>query len=163
MSMAGEELEMGMETKASPELLPKFLFTALPDGGVAWSDSSGYAIKVADRDGRVQRVLTRDLKVRPVTGGVEGDYRAWLTRRLEGETDPEIAELQRRRIEALDFHSEVPQVDGLRATWEGTLWILRTSPTTGGRGARTKPGRRLFPLGGELLQLKPPTPRPSMW
>ncbi len=42
------------------------------------------------------------------------------------ETDPEMAELQRRQTEALDFHPEVPQVDALRATWQGTLWILRT-------------------------------------
>lgn len=152
MSMAGEDLEMGVDAEASPALLPKFLFTALPDGGLAWSDSSGYAISVADRDGRADRVLVRNLKLRPVTDGVEHDYRAWLMRRLEGETDPEISELQHRRIEALGFYPEVPQVDGLRATWEGTLWILRT-PGEGWPWSPDETRQTPFPLGEEWLQL----------
>lgn len=145
MSMTGEDLEVGMEAGESPALLPKFLFTALRDGGLAWSDSSGYAIRVADRSGRVQSVLTRHPNERPVTDGVEHDYRARLRKRLEGEMDPEISELQHRRIEALGFYPEVPQVDGLRATWEGTLWILRT-PEDGWPWSPDETRQTAFPL-----------------
>lgn len=150
-SITGEDLELEMDSKASPALLPKFLFTALPSGGAAWSDSSGYAIKVADPDGRVRRILTRDLKTRPVTEGVERDYKVWLTNRLHGEKDPEALELQRRRIASLGFYADVPQLDGLRATWEGTLWILRTPDD----GWPWSPEARqmAFPLGNEWLQL----------
>lgn len=155
MSMMGDDLEMGMEAKPFPALLPKFLFTALPKGGVAWSDSSGYAIKVAEKDGRLRRILTRDLKVRPVTDAVKSDYREWLMKRLEGETDPKISELQRRWIEVLDFHPEVPQVDAVRATWEGTLWILRT-PDDGWPWSPDETRQAAFPLGGEWLQLNRP-------
>ena len=152
MSMTGEELELGMEAGTSPALLPKFLFTALPDGGVAWSESAGYAIRVADRDGRVQRVLRRDLPARPIDDRVARDYKAWLMERLEGETDPEISDLQRRRIEALSFYPEVPQVDGVRATWEGTLWILRT-PGDGWPWSRDETRETAFPIGEEWLRL----------
>ena len=151
-SITGEDLEMEMDSKASPALLPKFLFTALPGGGAAWSDSSAYAIKVADPDGRVRRVLTRDLKPRPVTADVERNYKAWLTDRLEGENDPEILELQRRRIASLGFYADVPQLDGLRATWDGTLWILRT-PDDGWPWSPDETRQTAFPLGNEWLRL----------
>lgn len=151
-SMTGGSLEIEFESKESPALLPKFLFTALPNGGVAWSDSSGYAIKVADPDGRVRRILARDLEIRPVTEGVERDYRAWLMNRLEGESDPQILELQHRRIATLDLHAEVPQLDGLRATWEGTLWVLRT-PSNGWPWSPDETRQTAFPLSTEWLQL----------
>ncbi|MXW16541.1 MAG: hypothetical protein F4139_13300 [Gemmatimonadetes bacterium] len=127
---------------------PKFLFDALPGGGVAYSDSSAYAIRIADPAGRVVRLLRRALEARPVTDDIRRDYRerridaahAALseglerTRGLVREMLEQAASAPRRlrerrirnNIENVRFYPEIPLVDDLRATWEGTLWVLRT-------------------------------------
>ncbi len=127
---------------------PKFLFDALPGGGVAFSDSSAYAIMIADPSGKVVRLLRRALEARPVTDDIRRDYRrrridaahAALSERLERSTElvremlEQAASAPRRlrdrrirdNIERVRFYPEIPLVDDLRATWEGTLWVLRT-------------------------------------
>ena len=127
---------------------PKFLSDALPGGGVAYSDSSAYAIMIADPSGRVVRLLRRALEARPVTDDIRRDYRerridaahAALSEGLERsrgvvrEMLEQAASAPRRlrerrirnNIENVRFYPEIPLVDDLRATWEGTLWVLRT-------------------------------------
>ncbi|MDE2794552.1 MAG: hypothetical protein OXL34_07010 [Gemmatimonadota bacterium] len=127
---------------------PKFLFDALPGGGVAYSDSSAYAIGIADPSGKVVRLLRRALEARPVTDDIRRDYRK---RRIEAAHVALSEGLERSRglvremleraasaprtlrdrrirnnIENVQFYPEIPLVDDLRATWEGTLWVLRT-------------------------------------
>ncbi len=48
-------------------LTPPLLVGALPGGGVAFSDSSGYRIKLVGPDGRLERVLTRPILPKPMT------------------------------------------------------------------------------------------------
>lgn len=127
---------------------PKFLFDALPGGGVVYSDSSAYAIRIADPAGRVVRLLRRALEARPVTEDIRRDYRKRRieaahvalseglerTRGLVREMLEQAASAPRRlrdrrirnNIENVRFYREIPLVDDLRATWEGTLWVLRT-------------------------------------
>lgn len=127
---------------------PKFLFDALPGGGVVYSDSSAYAIRIADPAGRVVRLLRRALEARPVTEDIRRDYRKRRidaahvalseglerTRGLVRETLEQAASAPRtlrdrrirNNIENVRFYPEIPLVDDLRATWEGTLWVLRT-------------------------------------
>lgn len=127
---------------------PKFLFDALPGGGVVYSDSSAYAIRIADPSGKVVRLLRRALGGRPVTDDIRRDYRerridaahAALSEGLERsrglvrEMLEQAASAPRRlrdrrirnNIENVRFYPEIPLVDDLRATWEGTLWVLRT-------------------------------------
>ena len=141
--------------------LPNFLFDALPGGGVAYSDSSAYAIKVAGPGGAVSHILRRALPVRPVTERVREDYKKKQMEVLggfgeggEGGEENEMirralreaSEMQRRAIEAMEFHTEIPLVDGLRTTWDGTLWVRRT-PKDGypSEGA-------LAALAGEVVQ-----------
>ena len=127
--------------------VPKFLFASLPDGGVAFSDSSAYAVKIVGHTGEIRRVIRRPFPSRPVTEEVLEDYRA---RRMEA-ARAEAEELRERSDElgrvaaqalagaspraieryfesALDveFYPEIPRVDDLWATWEGTLWVRRT-------------------------------------
>lgn len=127
--------------------VPKFLFASLPDGGVAFSDSSGYVVKIGGPKGRIRRVLRRAFPSRPVTEQVIEDYRArrMEVARAEAEEIRErsdevgrvaaqvLAGASPRAIErylesALDveFYPEIPLVDDLWATWEGTLWVRRT-------------------------------------
>lgn len=127
---------------------PKFLFDALPDGGVVFSDSSAYAIRIADPAGRVVRLLRRALETRPVSDDIRRDYRKrridaahvalseglersrGLVREMLEQAASAPRALRDRRIrdniENVRFYPEIPLVDGLRATWEGTLWVLRT-------------------------------------
>ena len=127
--------------------VPKFLFAGLPGGGVAFSDSSAYAIRIVGPEGEVRRVLRRALPSRPVTEEVRADYRARRTEAAHVEAEEmrrrsdelgriaarALAGASRRDVErylesALDvvFYPEVPLVDDLWATWDGTVWVRRT-------------------------------------
>ena len=121
---------------------PELLFDALPAGGVAFSDSSDYAIKLTDASGTISRILRRPVQPLPVT---ERMKRAERERRLEEEGNrqaaaleddppPQIAtmitryfEARRAGVENMRFHPEVPLVAAARVTWEGALWIERST------------------------------------
>ena len=112
---------------------PKMIWDVLPDGTIAYSDSSGYAIKLAGSDGTVNAVLRRDLHPESVTrrireAMVEERLRA-LNEQAEdasgrsGAMLPGMMDALRDVLEERDFFEEVPVVRGLKATWEGALWI----------------------------------------
>ena len=125
---------------------PEVLFDALPAGGVAFSDSSAYAIKVTDASGAISRILRRAIRPLPVT---ERMKRAERERRLEreanrqvtqrgGEPPPGVREMlnrfratQRAALENMRFYPEVPVVAAVHVTWEGSVWVERsTEPGT---------------------------------
>lgn len=117
-------------------LEPDLLWDILPDGTIAYSDSSAYAINLARSGGPVIDVLRRQLHPEPVTQGIRSALIAEEIRieRLyiediasQGGTMPiqEMFNESRRQIETGFFFPEVPVVRGLRATWEGGLWIQR--------------------------------------
>lgn len=132
-------------------LLPRFVFDALPNGGIAYSDSAGYAIKIAAPDGTIERVLRRELPVREADRRVRDAYHNWRLELIEQEEDEEIARLQRRLLERTQFYPEVPLVDDLRTTWEGTMWVRRTPED----GFPWEPNENapMFPVGPGLLKL----------
>lgn len=120
---------------------PELLFDALPSGGVAFSDSSAYAIKITGSSGAVLRILRRPIRPLPAT---ETLRRAERERRLErlrnrpgsvtGNPGPEdmafmnaLIEGQLREVENMRFYAEVPVVAAIQTTWEGTLWIQRSA------------------------------------
>ncbi len=144
-----DAIELG--DPGAPALLPKFLFAALPNGGIAYSDSSAYAIHVASAGGEVERTLRRAVMPRRVTGEVRDAYRQWRLRRVEQEEDEELAALQRELVKQVDFYDEVPVLDGLRATWAGTLWVLRTPES--GFPWEVDEAVDVLPLGRDLLEL----------
>lgn len=120
------DTEAGSSGNAPIAFLPKLLFTGLPDGGIAYSDSSAYAIKIAGSDGVLERVLRRRLPERPVTPRLRRAYRQWREDRIKEETDEALANLGRDMLERTEYYPHVPPVDDLKATWDGTLWVLRT-------------------------------------
>ena len=119
---------------------PGLLFDALPSGGVAFSDSSAYAIKLAGPSGAVSRILRRPIRPLPVTEGMRRDERARRIERAQGGSvsvtgspSPQAAamlnallESQQNAIENMRFYAEVPVIAGVRATWDGTLWVQRS-------------------------------------
>ncbi|MDE2678773.1 MAG: hypothetical protein OXI76_12810 [Gemmatimonadota bacterium] len=124
---------------------PRLMAGALPGGGVAFSDSSAYAIKFAAPGGRVTRIVTRPLRPRPVTNRIRT---AEIERRLKSfearqpaAGDPamqaavqSMIEAQRAGIESMEFYPELPVVLALRTDWEGTIWVHRRGvyPETAG-------------------------------
>jgi len=151
---------------------PEVLFDAMQAGGVAFSDSSVYAIKVTDASGAVARILRRPIRPLPAT---EQRKRAERERRLEhlaqeirrqgslpggsvSEMINRYREAQRAAIEGIQFYPEVPVLAAVRVTWDGSLWVERSAePGTTEPGpidVLTQDGRYVgtFPAG----QLKMP-------
>ena len=126
---------------------PPLVFDALPSGGVAYSDSSGYAIKIRSSPGSPHRVLRRPLRPEPVTERLRNRVRQEALKSFEAQLDstftaevgPEAGREARAMFEsALDgmrvwvdgsrFMPEVPVVRNVRTTWDGTIWVLRRGP-----------------------------------
>ncbi len=80
LDMVGEE--WGFE--------PEVLFDTKLAGGVAFSDSSAYAIKLTDASGATSRILRRPIRPLPVT---EQLRRAERERRLEQEVNLQVTQL----------------------------------------------------------------------
>ena len=126
---------------------PDVLFDVLPSGEVAFSDSSAYAIKLTDPTGAIEHILRRPIRPLAVT---EEMRHAARERRLEaqrnrqftsitgGEPPPEVQTLfsrlrtaQTAAVENMRFFTEVPVIAAVRSTWDGALWVERS----------TEPGR----------------------
>lgn len=113
---------------------PPLIVGALPRGGVAYTDSTAYAIKVAGADGTLERVLTRPFVPEPVTDRIRQDERERRLKRLEGdweagrsggERGAMMAGAMRAQAESMEFHPVVPVVRRLRTSWEGYIWVQR--------------------------------------
>lgn len=131
--------------------LPQLLFAALPDGGIAYSDSSAYSVRIVGPLGEPKVTLRRQLPVRSATSRVRAQYSLWRTERIKEEEDEDLAAMQLRALDRVEYYPEVPQLDDLAATWEGTLWILRTP--TDGFPWEVNESADVFPLGVSLLKL----------
>jgi len=109
-----------------PEFTPELHWGVLPDGGLVFSDSSTYAVKVAEVGAGVVRVLTRPFAPEPVTGQVIRAEKDRQLRRVEEGAAPGTDLRERRReIEELQFHTELSVIRGLGTTWDGHIWVLR--------------------------------------
>ncbi|MDE2943980.1 MAG: hypothetical protein OXT63_07200 [Gemmatimonadota bacterium] len=121
---------------------PDLLFDALPSGGVAFSDSSTWAVKLTDPSGAISRILRRPIRPLAVTEEMEREERE---RRLEAESNRTITQrgnappamvlelidnmrsLRLEAVEDMQFFPEVPVIAALRATWDGALWVQRST------------------------------------
>ena len=115
-----------MPTLPRPVFAPELHWGVLPDGRVAFSDSSTYTVKVAEVGAGVVRILTRPFLPEPVTGRIIRAERDRRLRRLEERARPgENLEDRRQSIEEWKFHTEVSVIRGLGTTWDGQIWVLR--------------------------------------
>ena len=113
-------------TSLLPAFSPEFHWGVLPDGGVAFSDSTTYAVKVAAPAAGVVRILTRPFEPEPVTGRTIRAEKDRRLRRLEETAEPGTdLQARRRGIERMDFYSELSVIRGLGTTWDGHIWVLR--------------------------------------
>jgi hypothetical protein len=116
---------------------PRMLTGALPDGSVAFSDSSAYAIKIARPGAGVWRVLKRPFRPIRVTNRVIEAERERQIRRFEAEGVPPIIingvnvsrespqEYVMDYTDRIGFFEEVSIVRGLRTGWDGEIWVRR--------------------------------------
>ena len=128
--------------------VPPAIAGALPDGGIAFTDSSAYAIRILTPTGDLGRVLTRPIRPDPVS---ERDRELFMALKLElernfredlarlGGTYADIADemsaRNRRQAESMEFYHEIPVVRALKTSWEGNIWVQRRSATLVGDGA----------------------------
>ena len=99
--------------------------------------SSAYAVKLAEPEGPVMDVVRRPIAPEAVTPRIREGTVADAVRAFDEQSnDPRIEEAggaaaagmfeaMREAIEDRDFLDEVPVVRGVRATWDGGLWIQR--------------------------------------
>ena len=119
---------------------PPFFWDVLPDGTIAYSDSTTYAIKLVKPGGPVVDVLRRPFSPIAVTDRIRQETIDRALREFEeadddpaigGIFDPEnpllagMADALRKQAEEQEFYPEIPAVTGLRASWDGALWIRR--------------------------------------
>lgn len=123
---------MGWKPPGDPEAFaPVLRAGVLPGGGVAFTDSSGYAIRIADADGVVSRVLTRPIQAVPVTGAMRAAYVEREMEELQRDAErgdefaQAVAAFRRRELESMEYYPEVPVVRNLRTSREGTIWVVR--------------------------------------
>lgn len=117
---------------------PALLWDLLPDGTIAYSDSSAYVVRLRAPGGSVRAVLTRPLRPERVTPRIRA---ATIEQRIAGfqeeaEAVPEAVrgmmdlmtgsrDAIREGIENAPFFDEIPVLRAIRATWDGSLWIQR--------------------------------------
>ncbi len=114
---------------------PDLYWDALPDGTIAYSDSSAYAIKLVAPSGSLIGVLERPYQPRTVdrrirSRTIEQGLREFDDDREESDDEesaalPGLTDALRKKLENRDFFDEVPIVRGLRAGWSGALWVQR--------------------------------------
>ena len=150
--LGGREISTEGQSPPRRTFDPGLFVGAMPGGGVAFSDSSAYAIKVAHADGSVFRILMRPLRPTPVTDRI---LEAEIERQLEeyaamaaaAENRPRtlmdgrtgevvqavpptgivegLTRSRRAFLEALPAADEVPVVLDMRTTWDGEIWVRR--------------------------------------
>ena len=124
---------------------PRLLSGILPDGGLAFSDSSAYAIKLMGPDGAVRRVLTRPIEPRRVTRGIQDAEKERRLAELEAGGGPQvrmmvagpggggpqpvsqeqIKQMRRQQIDQMQFYPELPVLLDLATGWSGKIWAVR--------------------------------------
>ena len=130
-------------------LAPSLFVGHLPGGGLVFSDSSDYSIKVTSAEGSVLRVLMRPIAPGPVTDRVREAERE--RRRLElaqeesqrsrseiperlGRFVDRIQASQRADIESWPFFPEVPVIQDIQTSWGGAIWVRRAGEDPLGDG-----------------------------
>lgn len=131
---------------AGPRTFEPGLFMGpLADGGIAYSDSSAYAVKVVDPTGALQRVIRRPFNPRQVTPAMQEAEKQRRLAELEAGGGPQvrmmvagpgggqarpisqdqIKEMMRGQIDQMEFYPELPVLLDLATGWSGKIWAVR--------------------------------------
>ena len=122
---------------ADPGAEGVFLFGALSGGRVAFSDTTTYAVRIADPAGRTDRSLVRPFPprvwdARTVRAFKDHQKEILAAAVAEGRGPAGMVgflgglEAVQRRIEETEIEGAIPLIEALETTWEGNIWVLRT-------------------------------------
>lgn len=149
-TLEGGGMQFRMD-RAGPRTFEPGLFVgALPDGGVVFSDSSAYSLKVVGPDGGVTRVLRRPFHPEPVTDAIEKAEKERRLAELEAGEGPRITmrmvdgsgggartiggdqmqAIMQSQIDQMQFFGEMSVVTGLQTSWTGKVWVQRRGEGT---------------------------------
>ena len=103
---------------------PVFKVGVLPDGAMAFTDSSTYRISILGPEGGLSHILTRPFQPEPVTRQHRAEYLERELKAMEGSSGTWV-DRRRAELESAVFHHEIPVVRDLRTSWEGAIWIRR--------------------------------------
>ncbi|MCY4572204.1 MAG: hypothetical protein OXF01_05325 [Gemmatimonadetes bacterium] len=118
-----------------PEYSPRVNWGVLPDGRVAFSDSTTWTVKIAEAGTGVERILKRPFRPEPVTDRMIDADRERRLRRLGGSSaSAEWLEGMRSTIEDHDYYDELSIIRGVGVTWDGRIWVLRRGSNPGSDG-----------------------------
>lgn len=138
LDLSGENATESEIVRATgPDEEATFLFAPLPDGAVAFADSTQYEIEIAEPNQGVTRVLVRPFVARPWNARnfqAFKDYtRDGLRRAAETGDGAEMAGLFGGVDRMLDLMDEsplpsgnIPLLESLETTWRGLIWVGRT-------------------------------------
>ncbi len=162
-TLEGGGMRVRMATAGPRTFEPALLVGVLPDGGVVFSDSSAYALRVVAPGGGVSRILRRPFTPRPVTEAMrEAERERRLTELAEGGAprmrvlvgpgggpaqpvpEAQVRAMLESRIAAMEFYEELPVVRDLATSWTGRVWVERRGEEPTGPG----PIDVLTPEGG---------------
>lgn len=104
------------------EFGPRMLLGVLPDGTVAFSDSSAYGVKLLRPGAGVQRILRRPLQPVRVTNRM---IEAEKDRQRSRPVSPGMERYERELIDGLVFAEVVSIVRELGVGWDGEIWVQR--------------------------------------
>lgn len=146
---------MAFRVGAGPRAFTPELFAGtLPDGGVAYSDSSAYQVRIAGPDGTLRRTLRRPIRPEPVTERIQEEERARRLAEMDAGGGPRISmqvagragaapqpvpqeqiqQMLRQQVEQLQFYPEIPVVTRLATGWAGKIWVERRGEELDGPG-----------------------------
>jgi len=108
-----------------PEYSPRVNWGVLPDGRVAFSDSTTWTVKIAVAGAGVVRILKRPFRPEPLTGRMIRAEKDRRLRRIEETGSADRVERMRGVIENRDYYHELSAIRGLAVTWDGRIWVLR--------------------------------------
>ncbi len=103
----------------------RMLAGVLPDGSVAFSDSTAYAIRIARPEAGVWRILRRGLQPIPVTNRMIDAERERQRAAIPENAPPYYRESALETIANLPFSDEVAILRALRTGWDGDIWVQR--------------------------------------
>ena len=143
---AASELSKALSGFSQPSIFePGLLAGVLPNGGIVYSDSSAYALKITRPDaGEVTSIIRRPIEPEPVTPRIEKQHRdkqealreatgfgggtivQFRTATSGGGANPGASnESFTLDMPEPTYYPEIPVLRGLSTTWEGNIWVRR--------------------------------------
>ncbi len=121
---------------------PELLVGILPNGGIVYSDSSDYAVKITEPGtGHVVRIVTRPISPEPVTPAMKREYLKNMERQTGVPGGGKLMDLRLGSssgdrhspqqggvtfaLEPAPFYPELSVLEKLGTTWNGRIWVQR--------------------------------------